>query len=70
MKELPAMKNPLQYSVIVYIEYLLAIVEIVRKVVIARGSPKKKKTRNQALSYGGSCFIERGNIIAIECQSL
>lgn len=43
---------PPHYSVIICIEYLLAIVEIVKKVVIARAF-QKRKTRNQALPYGG-----------------
>ena len=53
MKDLPAMKTPLHYSVVIYIEYLLAIVEIVRKVVIARGSPKKKKHAIRLCLIGG-----------------
>lgn len=41
------MKTPSpHYSVIICIEYLLAIVEIVKKVVIARGSTKKKNTQS------------------------
>lgn len=52
MKRPACYEKPPHYSVIICIEYLLAIVEIVNKVVIARGSPKKK-TRNQALPCGG-----------------
>lgn len=65
---------PPHYSVIICIEYLLAIVEIVKKVVVARAF-QKRKTRNQALPYGGSCFIEGGNIysdrvpISLGCPS-
>ena len=40
MKTLPL------YSVIICIEYLLAIVGMVKKVVIARGSPRNEKTCN------------------------
>lgn len=49
---------PPHYSVIICIEYLLAIVEIVKKVVIGRGSPKKKNHAIRLCLMGGVALLK------------
>lgn len=58
MKRPACYENPPHYSVIICCEYLLAIVEIVKKVVIARGSPKKKKYAIRLCLMGGVALLK------------
>lgn len=68
-EDLAAMKKRSHYSVIICIEYLLAIVGMVKRLSLL-GALQKRRTCNQTLPCGESSFFERGNITAIECQSL
>lgn len=53
MKTPARYENLPHYSAIICIEYLLAIVEIVKKVIIARGSSKKEKNTQSGFVLWG-----------------
>lgn len=55
MKTLPL------YSVIICIEYLLAIVGMVKKVVIARGSPRNEKHAIRLFLMGRVALLKGEN---------
>lgn len=63
MKRPVRYENPPHYSVIICIEYLLAIVEIVKKVIIARGFQKKRKKHAIRLCLMGGVALLKEEIL-------